>query len=109
VNWAFHRRVISRCANLLAIKVLGFKINDITGSFRCYRAEVIKSLDLDSIKSDGFSFLEELLYLCKLRGFKVGEAPIFFVERKKGKSKLSKREMIKFFFTILRLRFMKKK
>jgi len=109
VNWAFHRRIVSRCANLLAIKMLGFRINDITGSFRCYKAEVIKSLNLDSIKSEGFSFLEELLYLCKLKGFKVGEAPIFFIERKKGKSKLSKGEMIKFFFTIIRLRLTKNK
>lgn len=63
-----------------------------------------KSIDLNSIKSDGYSFLEEILYRCKLKNFKIGEIPITFYERREGKSKLRKREMIKFLITLFRLR-----
>jgi len=105
VNWELHRRIMSRGANLISKIFLGLKINDITTGYRCYRIKVLEKLNLDGIKSNGFSFLEEMLYLCKINGFKIGETPIFFVERQKGKSKLNYKEVIKFFLTIFRLRF----
>lgn len=104
VSWGLHRIILSKGANLFAKTVLGFKVHDLTGAYRCYKKDVLKSINLTKITSNGFSFLEEILYLCKSKGYKIGEIPIFFTERKKGKSKLSKKEMINFFITILRLK-----
>jgi dolichol-phosphate mannosyltransferase len=104
MSWELYRRILSRGANLFAKNMLGFRINDLTGAFRCYKREVLASIPLGTIKSDGFSFLEEILFLCKEKRFRMGEIPIFFLERQKGKSKLSRKEMVKFFLTIVRLK-----
>jgi len=105
LNWNIRRRLISRGANQFARHMLGLNISDLTTGYRCYKKETLKSIGLDNIKSNGYSFLEEILFLCKEKGFRIGETPIVFVERRNGKSKLSKKEMIKFFITILRLQF----
>ncbi|SDF58615.1 dolichol-phosphate mannosyltransferase [Methanolobus vulcani] len=104
-NWGLHRKIVSKGANMLASTILGIKINDMTTGYRCYSRNVLQKLDLDVIKSNGYSFLEEILYYCKRKRFKIGETPIIFVDRTLGSSKLSKNEMAKFFMTILRLRF----
>lgn len=104
VSWAMHRILISKCANLFANSILNLGVHDVTGAFRCYKREVIESIPFNNIKSEGFSFLQEILFYCKKNKFKMGEVPIFFLDRKKGKSKLSKKEMVKFFFTILKLK-----
>ena len=104
VDWIWYRRFLSKGANSLAKTLLGLDAHDLTTGYRCYKKHVLKSIDLDNIRSDGFSFLEEVLYLSKQKGFKIGEVPIFFVDRQQGKSKLSKKEMIKFFITIIRLK-----
>lgn len=103
VSWKLHRRIMSKGANLMARILLRLKVSDVTGAFRLYKTNMLKSIDLDSIKSDGFSFLEEILFLCKKNKAKMTETPIFFNDRREGKSKLSKKEMVKFFFTIIRL------
>ncbi|MFC1648300.1 polyprenol monophosphomannose synthase [Nanoarchaeota archaeon] len=104
VNWSWHRIFISKSANLFATTILGLDVHDVTGSYKAYKREVMKALDIGSITSNGFSFFEEILYRAKLKGYKIGETPIFFTDRKLGKSKLSKIEMFKFFVTIIRLR-----
>ncbi|ETA67435.1 glycosyl transferase [Methanolobus tindarius DSM 2278] len=104
-NWGLHRRIMSKGANMLASTILGIKVKDMTTGYRCYSKNVLQKLDLDAIKSDGYSFLEEILYYCKKGGFSIGENPIVFVDRTHGSSKLSKNEMVKFFMTIIRLRF----
>ncbi len=104
VEWQFYRKILSRGANLFAKTVLGFSVHDLTGGFRCYRREALEKINLSEINSDGFSFMEEFLYLCKKANCRITEIPIFFRERQKGKSKLSKVEMVKFFLTVLRLR-----
>ena len=85
--------------------MLNLKTRDVTTGFRCYARHVIEKLDLDNVKTNGYSFLEELIFLCERKGFKIKEVPIIFVDRKEGKSKLSKKEIIKFFITIFRLKF----
>lgn len=105
VNWGIHRRIMSRGANMMARFSLGVPAHDLTGAFRIFHREVLESIDLDSIKSNGYSFLEEILYLCKRKGFRFAEVPIIFKDRELGKSKLSKKEMVKFFWTLVRLRF----
>lgn len=104
VEWQLYRRILSRGANLFAKTMLGFNVHDLTGAFRCYSREVLEGIDCSKINSDGFSFMEEILYLCKKANYKITEIPILFRERQKGKSKLSKLEMVKFFLTIVRLR-----
>ena len=105
VNWGLYRKAVSKGANVLASTLLGVKVHDMTTGYRCYDRRVLEKLDLDSIKSNGYSFLEEILFFCKKEDFSISETPIIFVDRAHGKSKLSKKEMIKFFLTILRLRF----
>ena len=103
-NWDLYRRVMSKGANLLASTILGMQIKDMTTGYRCYASKVLKQLELDDIRSNGYSFLEEVLFLCKKKGFTIGEIPIVFVDRTLGSSKLSKNEMWKFFFTLIRLK-----
>lgn len=103
VNWGLYRKAVSKGANLLASTLLGVKVHDMTTGYRCYGRKVLEKLDLDSIKSNGYSFLEEILFYCNKEDFSIGETPIIFVDRAHGKSKLSKKEMVKFFLTILRL------
>ena len=99
------RKIISKGANLFAKWMLNMDVNDLTTGYRCYKRNVLESINLDGIKSDGYSFLEEILFLCKRKGFKMAETPIIFTLRKEGKSKLARKEIINFFFTILRLKF----
>lgn len=108
VNWGIVRKVISRGANILAKSVLGFKNNDCTSGFKCFKREIIESIDFSKISSKGYSFILEMLYICKEKGFRIGEVPIVFVNRSLGESKISKKEMYQTFKLLLKLRFNKK-
>jgi dolichol-phosphate mannosyltransferase len=99
------RIALSRGANGFARFMLGLKAYDCTAGFRCYKAEVLQAIDLDSIFSSGYSFLVEMVTRCERRGFSVGEVPINFYNRRMGKSKISRVEILKSVYTILRLRF----
>lgn len=98
------RRLLSEGANLFAKTVLGLKAKDCTAGFRCYRRHVLESIELDTIFSSGYSFLVEMLYRCHVRGYSVGEVPIIFQNRLRGASKISRMEIIKAIYTVLRLR-----
>lgn len=97
------RRMLSRTANLVARVVLGLEAHDCTAGFRCYRRRVIESIDLDSIFSDGYSFLIETLYRIQNQGFRIGEIPIIYEDRWQGRSKISRQEIVKAMYTVLRL------
>jgi dolichol-phosphate mannosyltransferase len=97
------RKVFSWGANTITRVMLGLHAHDTTAGFRCYRREVLKSLDLDSIRSSGYSFLFEMLYDVERRGWKVGEVPIFFEDRLLGASKISRNEIVKALLTVFRL------
>lgn len=98
------RQFVSYGANWLAHLLLGVSIRDCTAGFRCYRRRVLDAIDLDSIFSSGYSFLIEMAYYCKKAGFRTGEVPITFVNRTEGASKISKTEIYKAFYTLIRLR-----
>ncbi len=98
------RRMISGGANGLARTILGVQIRDCTAGFRCYRRAVLESIDLDAIFSSGYSFLIEMAYICRQVGFRTGEVPITFTNRTLGASKISKSEIYKAFYTLIRLR-----
>lgn len=98
------RKLISYFANWLAHLFLGVTTHDCTAGFRCYRRRVLETIDLDAIFSSGYSFLIEMAFLCQRAGFRIGEVPITFVNRTQGASKISRSEIYKAFYTMLRLR-----
>jgi dolichol-phosphate mannosyltransferase len=97
------RKVISWGANTIIRMLLGLHAHDTTAGFRCYRRQVLERLDLDSIKSSGYSFLFEMLFRVEQQGWKVGEVPIIFEDRRLGVSKISRNEIVKALGTVLRL------
>lgn len=96
-------RLVSWGANFFARMMLGLKANDCTSGFRAYRRRVLESIDLDLIFSNGYSFLIEMLFLCQARGWRVGETPIVYEDRRAGTSKISRTEIYKATYTVLRL------
>ena len=88
-NWSASRRVISRGGSLYARLILSLPVNDLTGGFKCFRAEVLESIDLPSVTARGYAFQIELTYRAIGRGFKVVEVPIVFRDRVAGTSKMS--------------------
>jgi glycosyltransferase involved in cell wall biosynthesis len=94
---------LSRGANFVARGLLGLKARDVTAGFRLYRREVLLSIPLDDIFSSGYSFLVEMLFLCQRRGWQIGEVPIIFEDRRKGQTKISRQEIFKAQYTVLRL------
>lgn len=102
-NWTWKRRLISWGANTFARFMLGLKTHDCTAGFRCYRREVLESIDLDQFFSNGYSFLIEMLFKCQQQGYVTGELPIIFANRTHGSSKISRQEIYKAMYTVLRL------
>ena len=99
----FDRKLLSWGANAFARAVLGLRAHDTTAGFRCYRREVLESVQLDEIKASGYSFLIEMLHRVRRRGWQVGEVPIIFENRRLGTSKISQDEIIRAMGTVLRL------
>ncbi len=106
-NWGIHRKVLSRCANMYAKVVLNVSVNDCTSGFRCYKRHILEQIDFTTIRSDGYSFLEEILHYCKLFNASFSEVPIIFKDREFGKSKINKNEIIKAILILPCLRFRK--
>lgn len=102
-NWGWQRRFLSWGANAFARTILGLKARDCTAGFRCYHREVLLNIDLDRIFSNGYSFLVEMIFKCQRLGFTVGEIPIIFANRQRGKSKISQREIYKAIYTVMYL------
>lgn len=90
VNWGLMRQFISRGGSLYARSVLGVKTRDLTGGFKCFRREVLEAIDLDTIRSSGYSFQIEMTYRTLRLGFSVVEVPIVFEDRRVGQSKMSR-------------------
>lgn len=103
VECTLPRKMLSWAANAFARVALGLSAHDTTAGFRCYRREVLESIDLDQIFSNGYSFLIEMLYKVQRQGWKVGEVPIVFHNRRQGVSKISRNEVTKAMYTVLRL------
>ena len=104
-DWGAIRKVISQGGNIYARLLLGLPIMDATGGFRCYRRRVLESLDLSAIRSNGYSFQIEMVYRTLQAGFRIGETPIIFPDRRVGQSKMSRRIVLEALLTVWRLRF----
>ncbi len=89
VNWPKRREILSRGGNLYSRLALGVRIYDITGGYRAYRSEVLRSLPLDGVASHGYCFQVDLAWRAVQAGFRVTEVPITFTEREIGTSKMS--------------------
>src|SRR5437764_1072536 len=107
-NWSFLRRFISGGGNIFARFMLGIPVQDCTAGFRCYRRQVLESIDLDTIQSQGYAFQVEMAYRVMRQGFKIVETPIVFMDRRIGKSKMSRKIVIEAFIYVLQARFGKK-
>ena len=89
-NWGLVRRLISEGGSLYARVLLGVKVRDLTGGFKCYRREVLEAIDLGAVESKGYAFQIETTYRVLRAGFEVVEVPITFADREVGGSKMSK-------------------
>ena len=88
-NWAWHRRLLSRGGNVYASSLLGLGGSDSTSGFRAYASTVLRRIELDRIRADGYGFQIEMTYEAKRAGATVVEVPIRFVDRVEGESKMS--------------------
>jgi dolichol-phosphate mannosyltransferase len=92
VNWPLSRRLMSGGINVLVRLLMRIPAHDTSGGFRCYRVALLRKTDLAGLWSHGYSFQEEVLYRCRKAGFKIGETPIVFEDRRAGSSKVDLRE-----------------
>ena len=105
VNWSFGRRMLSKGGSLYARTILGVPVRDLTGGFKCFRREVLESIDLPTVRSSGYAFQIELTYRALRRGFTVREIPIVFVDRRVGKSKMSRGIVAEALWMVWKIRF----
>ena len=103
INWPMQRLILSYFANLYARKLIGLNVKDLTGGFKCFKANVLKSIDLKNIKSEGYSFQIEMNFLVWMKGFKIKEIPIVFTDRTVGESKMSREIVIEAIWMVPKL------
>jgi len=106
-GWNWRRKFMSDGAMWFSRFFLRLKAKDVTAGFRVFRRKVLVKLNLDKIKSNGYAFQEELLYRTQKLGFVIKEIPVIFVDRQKGQSKLSNKDILEFFIVMFKLRFKK--
>jgi dolichol-phosphate mannosyltransferase len=103
-DWGLVRRIISRGGSLYAAAILGLPVRDLTGGFKCFRAEVLRAIDLPSVRAHGYAFQVELTNRTIRHGFRVVEVPITFRDRLRGKSKMSTKIALEAMVLVPRLR-----
>jgi dolichol-phosphate mannosyltransferase len=104
-DWGLLRRFISEGGSTYARWVLGLKVRDLTGGFKCFRREVLEAIHFDSVRSRGYAFQVELTYRAVRAEFRVVEVPIVFRDRQQGQSKMSWRIAVEAMWLVPRLRF----
>ncbi|HWX74650.1 MAG TPA: polyprenol monophosphomannose synthase [Solirubrobacteraceae bacterium] len=104
-DWGRLRRLISQGGSTYARWVLGLKVRDLTGGFKCFRREVLEAIHFGGVRSRGYAFQVELTYRAVRAGFRVVEVPIVFRDRRRGQSKMSWRIAAEAVVLVPRLRF----
>jgi len=104
INWPMRRLFLSYFANLYTRVITGLPVKDATGGFKCFRRTVLEAIDLDSVKSNGYAFQIEMTFKAWKKGFKITEMPIIFVDRTRGKSKMSRKIVREAVFMVWKLR-----
>ena len=105
-GWGPGRHIISKGGSLYSRTILGLGVRDLTSGYKGFRREVLESIVLGDVRSEGYSFQVELTFRAVLRGFKVAEVPIVFVDRRAGQSKMNKRIFAEAVLMMPRLRLM---
>ena len=103
-NWGAGRKLISRGGSLYARTILGVKVRDLTGGFKCFDRKVLEGIDLAGVQSTGYAFQIELTYRALKRGFRVIEIPIVFEDRRVGHSKMSRKIFLEALTMVWKLR-----
>ena len=103
IGWGLYRKMVSGIANFVGRLGSGLKILDLTSGYRLYRKNVIETLNFQNFRTSGYAFQLEILFEAHNMGFKIGEVPIIFYDRTKGKSKLSKKDIFEFLLTSFRV------
>ena len=93
-EWSWHRRFLSRWGNRYSAGMLGLAVNDATAGYRAYRSTMLRQIDLDAVKSEGYTFQIEMTYEVVTRHGRIVEVPIAFTDRVRGTSKMSSRIVI---------------
>ena len=104
INWPMRRLILSYFANYYTHLVTGLPVRDATGGYKCFRREVLESINLDKIKSNGYAFQIEMTFKAWKKGFRVKEISIIFVDRVKGNSKMSNKIVREAIFMVWKLR-----
>ena len=99
-DWGLVRQMISRGGGAYARRMLGVSVRDLTGGFKCIRRQVLESIDLPSVRAEGYVFQIEVTYRAILAGFTVVEVPIVFADRAAGTSKMSARIALEAFLRV---------
>jgi dolichol-phosphate mannosyltransferase len=105
INWPMRRLLLSWFANIYTRVITGMPLHDATGGFKCFKREVLESIDLKRVKSNGYAFQIEMNFKAWKKGFTLKEIPIIFVDRVKGTSKMSKKIVREAVFMVWKLRF----
>lgn len=105
INWPLSRLVLSMSAGLYVRLITGMPFSDPTGGFKCFRRRALESIDLDAVRSNGYSFQIELTHKLWRQGMKVVEVPIIFTDRFLGTSKISRKIVYEAVFMVWRLLF----
>ena len=107
VNWPIRRLILSYGANFYSRIITGMPIKDSTGGFKAWRRKVLTEIDLNAVRSQGYSFQIEMNFRTWCKGFKIKEVPIIFIDRTIGESKMSKNIVYEAIFMVWRLRIWK--
>ncbi|MGB9696480.1 MAG: polyprenol monophosphomannose synthase [Ignavibacteria bacterium] len=103
VNWPISRLLLSYFANVYTRIITGLKVRDTTAGFMCYRVSKLVEINLDEVRSNGYSFQIEMKFKFHKRGFKIKEIPILFIDRRAGSSKMSKKVVYEAYFMVWKL------
>jgi dolichol-phosphate mannosyltransferase len=103
-NWPAWRKYLSAFGNFYARTILGMQLHDVTTGYRMWRHETLMQMPLERIQSNGYVFLVEMIYLAHCLEFKIGESPIYFADRRLGKSKMSIKIQMEAAFRIWQVR-----
>ncbi len=106
-NWPMRRLLLSFFASVYTRLITGLPIRDATGGYKCFRRKVLEAINLDLVKSNGYSFQIEMTFKAYAKGFKIKEIPIVFVDRVKGKSKMSRKIVREAVIMVWKLRIQK--
>jgi len=105
INWPLERLILSKAASLYVRLITGLPFTDPTGGYKCFRREVLEAIDLDRIKSNGYSFQVEMTHTAWKLGFRIVEVPIVFEDRRSGHSKMNPAIVREALGMVIRLRF----